>query len=74
MKTNDPGSSVLERARQQIEHIATAGDREVMIQSAAMAHGWISALHAENLLAKEQYEVLGVELRSAVSRWVGGVE
>jgi hypothetical protein len=74
MKTNDPSSSVLERARQQIEHIAIAGDREVMIQSAARAHGWISALHAENLLAKEQYEMLGVELRSAVSRWDGGPE
>jgi hypothetical protein len=72
METNDLRSSVLERARQQIEHIALAGDREVMFQSAAHAQGWISGLKAENLLAEEQYEMLGVELRSAVSNWDGG--
>jgi hypothetical protein len=72
METTGLNSSVLERARRQIEHIALAGDREVMIQSAAHAQGWISGLKSENLLAEEQYEMLGVELSSAVSNWDGG--
>ncbi|MFP3852385.1 hypothetical protein [Pseudomonas sp. W5-01] len=72
METNDLRSSVLERARQQIEQIALAGDREVMLHSAAHAHGWVAALQAEDLVAKEQYEMLRVELESAISMWNGG--
>lgn len=74
MKTEDPSVSVLERARQHIEDVPIAGDREVMLHSAAHAQGWIAALQAEGLVAKEQYEMLRVELGSAISKWNGGPE
>lgn len=32
MKDNDPIAQILERARQRIEQVAIAGDREVMFQ------------------------------------------
>jgi hypothetical protein len=74
MKTKDPCGTVLERARQQIERIALAGDREVMLYTAAGAQGWIAALQAEGLVDIEQYEMLRVELEAATSKWIGGPE
>lgn len=74
MKTKDPCGIVLERARQQIERIALAGDREVMLHTAAGAQGWIAALEAEGLVGKEQYQMLRVDLGSAISKWNGGPE
>lgn len=74
MKDNDSTIDVMGRARQQIDGIALAGDREVMLHSAANAQGWIGALQAESLLVKEQCEVLQAELKSAVSKWNGGPE
>nr|WP_237544310.1 hypothetical protein [Pseudomonas syringae] len=42
MKGNDPIAQILERARQRIEQLAIAGDREVMFHIAAEAQGWIA--------------------------------
>ena len=61
--------ATLRRARQRIEALAKAGDREVMLQDAAIADGWFGALHVEGLLGKEQYEKLDGELRQAISEW-----
>ncbi len=74
MKDNDPIAQILERARQRIEQVAIAGDREVMFHIAAEAQGWIGALQAESLLGKEQYEMLYAELKAAVTKWDGGPE
>ncbi|EGH31589.1 hypothetical protein [Pseudomonas syringae] len=74
MKDSDPIAQILERARQRIEQVAIAGDREVMFHSAAEAQGWIGALQAENLLSNEQCEMLDAELKVAVSKWDGGPE
>ncbi|EPM67339.1 hypothetical protein A584_21798 [Pseudomonas syringae pv. theae ICMP 3923] len=74
MKGNDPIAQILERARQRIEQLAIAGDREVMFHIAAEAQGWIGALQAENLLGKEQCEMLYAELKAAVTKWDGGPE
>jgi Iap family predicted aminopeptidase len=72
MKDHDPSIDVMGRARQQIDGIALAGDREVMLHSAAHAQGWIAGLRTENLLVKEQYDMLREELESAVSKWNDG--
>jgi hypothetical protein len=74
MKDHDLTIDVMGRARQQIECIARAGDLEVMLHTAAGAQGWIAALQAEGLVVEEQYEMLGVELQSAISKWNGGPE
>ena len=61
--------ATLHRARQRMETLDKAGDPEVMLQDAAIADGWLGALHVEGLLGKGQYEKLDSELKQAISGW-----
>lgn len=58
-------AATIERARHRIAAVAKAESLEDMEQDLAVAQGWIGALHVENLLSQEQYEVLDAELDNA---------
>lgn len=62
-------AATLERARKRIAAVGKAENFDFMREDKAVAQGWISALHVEGLLSKEQYEVLDAELDKAADEW-----
>jgi hypothetical protein len=67
-------AATIERARLRIAAVEKADSQEDMEQDLAVAQGWIGAQHVENLLSKEQYEVLDAELDKAKNAWLDAEE
>lgn len=64
-------SDTLDRARQRIAAVAAADSLELWRELAAIAEGWLGALHVEQLIDRTAYEELDAELRAAVADWDG---